>query len=230
MDEVNFRRGRKRIVYKAILFDYDGTLVQSMQCNFIAWQKALKDFDINIVEDDYLPLEGMSVKNLADHYINKYNIGAPNTTIANILVQKKEAYFKGTFTFITYRGVDSFLNLCESKKVTMVIVTTGLFDRIFFTTPLKFLSKFKFFITGDRFSNKRDAYLNAAENLKIKPEECLVIENAPLGIKAAKEAGMHVIGISTTVDKKYLIEADSVINSFNEILNVKEIQEIFNAK
>jgi beta-phosphoglucomutase len=217
-------------VYKAILFDYDGTLVQSMQCNFIAWQKALKDFNVTISEDDYLPLEGMSVKSLADHYISKYNIGAPNTIIANNLVHKKESYFKGTFTFITYRGVDSFLNRCESKKVTMVIVTTGLFDRIFFTTPLKFLSKFKFFITGDRFFDKKDAYLNAAENLKIKPEECLVIENAPLGIKAAKEAGMRVIGISTTLDKKYLSEADSIINSFDELLNTKEIQEIFNEK
>jgi beta-phosphoglucomutase len=213
-------------LYKAILFDYDGTLVQSMQCNFIAWQKALKDFNVNIIEDDYLPLEGMSVKNLARHYINKYNMG----TSVDTLIQRKEGYFKGTFTFSTYRGVDSFLNRCLSRKITIALVTTGLFDRIIFTTPLKFLSKFKFFITGDKFSNKKDAYLSAAGNLKLKPEECIAIENAPLGIKAAKEAGMKVIGISTTLDKRYLNEADSIIDSFDEIMNTKEMREIFDER
>jgi HAD superfamily hydrolase (TIGR01509 family) len=60
-------------------------------------------------------------------------------------------------------------------------------------------------------------FLYAAKQLGLTPERCVVIEDAPHGIKAAKNAGMYCIGISTTYAKDKLQEADQIVDSFSQI-------------
>jgi len=57
------------------------------------------------------------------------------------------------------------------------------------------------------------------EDLKLKSNECVVIENAPLGIKSAKSAGIYCIAIASTLDKSYLNEADESVTEFKELHN-----------
>ena len=60
-------------------------------------------------------------------------------------------------------------------------------------------------------------YLHAAAQLATDPAQCLVIEDAPNGIMAAKRAGMRCIGITTTLNGEYLKDADVIVSSFAEI-------------
>ena len=53
--------------------------------------------------------------------------------------------------------------------------------------------------------------------LELEPSECMVIEDSPHGIKAAKSAGMYCIGITTTYKKDKLFEADQIVDNFEEI-------------
>ncbi len=62
-----------------------------------------------------------------------------------------------------------------------------------------------------------EPYLKAAGLLGMKPSECLVIEDAPAGIRAARAAGMKVIGITSTYPASALQEADAVVNALAEI-------------
>jgi len=62
-----------------------------------------------------------------------------------------------------------------------------------------------------------EPYLKAAELLGMKPWECLVIEDAPAGIRAARAAGMKVIGITSTYPASALQEADAVVKALAEI-------------
>ncbi|MGN6608629.1 MAG: HAD family hydrolase [Jatrophihabitans sp.] len=59
-----------------------------------------------------------------------------------------------------------------------------------------------------------DGYLLAAELLSADPRDCLVVEDAPAGIEAAKHAGMHVIAVATTHNREDLHRADQVVDSF----------------
>lgn len=64
-----------------------------------------------------------------------------------------------------------------------------------------------------------EGYLLTSKKLGIKPSECMVIEDAPAGIRAAKAAGMRCIGITTTHSREELIESDIVIDELKEIQN-----------
>ncbi|HEV2855061.1 MAG TPA: HAD family phosphatase [Thermoanaerobaculia bacterium] len=70
---------------------------------------------------------------------------------------------------------------------------------------------------GGRAKPEPDLFLHAAAQLDAPPERCLVIEDSPRGIEAARRAGMMVIGLATTHDRELLTEADRVAGSFEEI-------------
>ena len=55
------------------------------------------------------------------------------------------------------------------------------------------------------------------KKLSVSPEESIVVENAPLGIKSAKTAGAYCIALTTTLDKEYLEEADEIVTNHQEL-------------
>ena len=64
-----------------------------------------------------------------------------------------------------------------------------------------------------------EIYLTTASKLNIAPGNCLVFEDAVVGVKSAKDAGMHVIGITTTQSADELKIADKVISGYKELMN-----------
>ena len=64
--------------YQGILFDFDGVLVQSMEDNFKAWQAATAEYGLTINEEDYLPLEGMPVKDVVIKLFGIYGRPVPD--------------------------------------------------------------------------------------------------------------------------------------------------------
>lgn len=75
-------------------------------------------------------------------------------------------------------------------------------------------------VTSDDVTNGKpdpEPYLKGAEGLGFAPVECLVIEDAPAGIQAARAAGMRVIGMASTYAGSKLAEADAVVPAFSRI-------------
>jgi HAD superfamily hydrolase (TIGR01509 family) len=70
---------------------------------------------------------------------------------------------------------------------------------------------------GFRTKPRPDLFLYAARRLQSEPKNCLVIEDAPFGIEAARRAGMTCIGLATTYPRQQLGKADLIVNSFEEI-------------
>jgi beta-phosphoglucomutase-like phosphatase (HAD superfamily) len=92
-----------------------------------------------------------------------------------------------------------------------------------------FIDFFDTIVTGEMtIKNKPnpDPFKLAAKKLNSLSSECLVFENAPLGIIAAKKAKMTCVAITNTNDHKELLNADFVINKYNDIYNDKKIKKI----
>lgn len=70
---------------------------------------------------------------------------------------------------------------------------------------------------GYRTKPRPDLFLHAARRLESKSENCVVIEDAPFGIEAARRAGMSCIGLATTYPREQLRKADLIVESFREI-------------
>ena len=91
------------------------------------------------------------------------------------------------------------------------------------TVPKNFLKKFDTVVSGDRtFRGKPfpDPYLKGLSDLNLKREECIAVENAPVGIKSAKNANLYCIAVCSTLDKSYLKEADEIVEEFKDLNKV----------
>lgn len=205
---------------KGILFDFDGVIAKTMEDNFNAWKKAMQDYGIEIKDENYYPLEGMALKEIAKKFCRKFNL---DKSLIDEIVKKKEKYYLKFHHFEFYPGVEEFIDILKFKKILVGLVTAALFDRLKKTLPDNFIKKFDTIVSGERTERGKpfpDPYLKGLCNLKLKNEECIVIENSPLGIKSAKRANLYCIAICSTLNTSYLNEADEIINEFKDLRKI----------
>ena len=129
---------------------------------------------------------------------------------------------------VFYPSVKEFIDLLHSRDIPIAIVSGGRSERIRSSAPSVFLDKFKTIITAE--STKRgkpfpDPYLEGARLLGFEAEDCIVVENAPLGIRSAKAAGAYCIAIASTVRRVKLREADEIVDVFQDLRDLISIRQ-----
>ncbi|GAB4341327.1 MAG: HAD family phosphatase [Calditrichia bacterium] len=205
---------------QALLFDFDGVIVQSMEDHYEGWRQALLEFGIEMPPEELYMLEGQGARVVASQLTRKYNLYSVSS---DYLAEKKNAIYDKIKKIRFYPNLLDVLNWGKERELKMAVVTGGGRDRVVKTLEEFGLSDyFMAIVTADDVENTKpspEPYLAAAQFLGVKPEDCLVIENAPLGIRSGKAAGMKVVAITTTLTPKYLKEADVVVNSFLELLD-----------
>jgi beta-phosphoglucomutase len=214
---------------KAVLFDFDGTLADTMQKHLIAWQKALSPYHINISSDDYFPLEGMGMRELAFKFTQKLSI--TETQINELVEEKKRIYKSQNQEIKFYDGVFDLLDKLAQKNIKIGIVTAGHMDQLVGTVGDEFLAHFDAIVTGEIVLKNKpypDPYLLGAEKIQVNPKECIVIENAPLGIQAAKAAKMYCIAIISTLPQSNLSLADEVVSDFHALQKSRTFSQLLN--
>jgi mannitol-1-/sugar-/sorbitol-6-phosphatase len=100
------------------------------------------------------------------------------------------------------------------------VVTSGTRDLASARLRLGGLQVPKVLVTAEDVANGKphpEPYLRGAKLLGVKPEECLVIEDAPAGIRSARAGGMKIVGFASTYKKEKLGEADAVVKTFAEL-------------
>lgn len=204
---------------KAILFDFDGVLVQSMEDHYLGWKKALKKYGIEMSQEELFMMEGQGVKAIANEISRKYNLPIEDTSA---IIKNKQKYYNKIKKYRYYPNLLDVLTWAKEKNLLQGIVTGGDRQRVLETLgSFGIQDFFTVIITGDEVSETKPSprpYLLAASELNVKPAECVVVENAPLGIRSGKAAGMKVIAITTTLNAHHLREADVVVANFSDLL------------
>ena len=205
--------------FEAILFDLDGTLADTMEDNFLAWKKSFEQYNTNITREDYFPLEGLNLLEISNIICKKYSLSSDNSSR---IVKLKNKYYLENHDFRFYPGAEELVNVLKKDKL-LALVSTSPREKLEKTVPKNFLKNFNVIISGDDVQHGKPApepYLKAIDALFLKPEQCIVIENAPFGIQSAKAAGIYCIALATTLSKKELKLADEIVC---DIKNLKEI-------
>lgn len=204
--------------YNTIIFDLDGTLINSMDQHYFAWSEILKDEGIVISQIQFNKLEGMNIYELMKR-LTKIS----DEKKIKLMVANKDKIFIENYVFKVNPGVEDLLERIKKLKIQCGIVTASSKFRIEQTIPLTFRNKFSVIITSDdKGPGKPDPwpYIQGLKKLGSNTEKTLVFENAPLGVKSAKAAGLTCIGIGTTVNRLSLKEADYFYSDFDEFNEV----------
>lgn len=207
---------------QAVLFDFDGVAVKSMEQHFEAWQKAFAEQGVQISGADFYVLEGQGIRvisrQLGEHY------GLNETQIEEVMDRKVNFYNQ----FMKLEFYDYFFDLLRNLKaqeIPMGIVTGGLRSRVQGIISTHFNGFFNCLVTVDDVERGKpfpDPFLRAAELLNVAPQKCIVVENAPLGIEGAVAAGMTVIAVTTTLPPDLLKQAHYVVHDFREAERIIE--------
>lgn len=209
---------------EAVLFDLDGTLVESMSM----WG----DIDVDYLKKFHLPvpkglqqaIEGLSMYQTAVYFKENFAI---KDSLEKIMDDwNRMAYEKYTTDIPLKSGVRAFLDKLKWKKIPCGIATSN--SRILTEAILKSHQVEDYFsamVSGDEIINGKpdpEVYLEAAKKLGANPERCLVFEDIPFGIIAGKRAGMTVCAVEDEYSMKDREEkirlADFYIKSYEELL------------
>ncbi|MDD3408895.1 MAG: HAD family phosphatase [Candidatus Pacebacteria bacterium] len=210
---------------KGVIFDMDGVITDNKEQDFLAWKRVFADFNLDLNMDGYKSFTGMKGEDIVSKYIK---LDANEEERASLTFRKEEYFIEEierTGIELT-EGIDKFLKDLKRNGIKMAVGTAAMrFKANAILTKLGVSEFFEIIVCGEDVSKGKpdpETYLKAAKLLNLKEEECVVIEDAPNGIKAAKDGGIKCIGITTTHKKEELGQADKIIDSFNE-LNVEEI-------
>jgi beta-phosphoglucomutase len=188
-----------------------------MEQHLEAWQHAFRRFNKVIKDSDFYQLEGRGVKAVVETLIRKFEI---DENLNEQLIDLKVAYYSKNFRPEFYDNLYSVLNLLKKHHIDMAVVTGGYRDRVTKIVKDYFDGYFSAIVTSDDVKNTKpfpEPYLKGATLLGYKPADCLVVENAPMGVSSAKKAGMKVLAITTTMTRDYLKEADIIVDNFAEV-------------
>ncbi len=180
---------------EALIFDLDGTLADTMPLHLEAWNHVAKEYGFEFTSKDHNVYAGIPTQKIVEMIAEKKQVEVDSS----LFVARKEAYFLSKFQTVTpIEPVAQFAYQLHGK-MKMAVGTGGVKDVARDTLEqVKLTSYFEVVISADDVTQHKpnpDTFLEAAKQLGVKPENCLVFEDAPNGFKAAHAAGMQCLDI-----------------------------------
>lgn len=207
---------------EAIIFDMDGTLVDTEPFNTEIERRQFSLNNLEISEEEHQKYLGVASdamwREIADNY-------ETSMSVAELIEQNHTEslrYFAELEQIPVMPNLFDLLKRLKAKNVKMAVASSStpeIIDLILTKTDLK--KYFRVIVSAQEAGKSKpepDVFLLAAEKLGVDRENCLVVEDSPNGIKAAKAAGMTCVayeGPGTNAQK--LHEADSIIQNYTEL-------------
>ena len=201
---------------KAIIFDCDGTLVDSEESHLSAWQKVAGNHTSTLTQDDYIQFVGGSDSSLSRILANRIGHHAPD----ELLIQKRDYFLEllhrglppieGTVSF-----VKELFKERDSHGLKLAVASAALkYEVLSNLKTLGFENLFDIVLSGHddlhEYSDpegvnkpKPYIYLHAAKLLGVKPSECIVIEDSHTGVTAGVNAGCFTVAIPNAFSKSH---------------------------
>ncbi len=207
---------------EAVLFDMDGVLVNSIAVHREAWNSALSEKNLPALDPRrYSSMLGKTSQDILTGYLDLHGLLLPISSQVDLIASKerylRELRKKG---IQTTPGVIHWLDFFKKKQILCSVASSGEMGHIVAVLELLDLSEyFASIVSGARLpASKPDPmiFLRAAASLGVNPEHCMVIEDAPAGIQAAKSANMLCCALATTLPRDELKQADLLLENLSQ--------------
>jgi beta-phosphoglucomutase family hydrolase len=210
---------------KAVIFDMDGVIVDSSHIHIEAEKQTMLKYGIRISSKELHKYTGMTAKFMFTELIKKYKL---NTTFEEIFDEKEKFLFKllEQDTRPT-KGVVHLVRKLKQENIKLGVASSAHKRLVeYVLEKLKISHLFDCIVSSEDITHSKpnpEIFLKSANELSVSPTDCLVIEDAKLGVEAAKNAGMQCVGyINPKSGNQDLSEADIVIDDFSK-LDIKEL-------
>lgn len=216
---------------RAFIFDMDGTIVDNMAFHSKSWmtffKRRGKDID---AEEFFRRTAGRQGKEIMRAYLGDDLPDAENLEL-NL---EKESVYRELYEphRKTVAGFDDLIAQAKLRGVALAVATAAPNANIAFTLDGLDLRRHFDAVVGAadvaRGKPNPDVFLLAAERCGAAPENCIVFEDAPLGVEAARRAGMRAVVLTTTLPAAAFAEFDNVIHIASDFSELT-IDELFAA-
>jgi beta-phosphoglucomutase-like phosphatase (HAD superfamily) len=182
-------------VFRAYLFDCDGTVADSMPLHYKAWKQALGEWGCRFDEDLFYAWGGKPVAEIISTLNEMQGLAMPVETVGK---RKESLYFA---QLDELKPVPEVLEHIEATygRIPLAVVSGGRRSSVERTlTAIHLLEKFKTIVGAEDYEKSKpapDSFLMAAGRLAVAPRDCLVFEDTDLGIEAATAAGMASVKV-----------------------------------
>jgi beta-phosphoglucomutase len=210
---------------KAVIFDLDGVIVDSEDAHIESEKRAFAKYGVNISAAELHKYAGATAKAMFTELINKYRL---KTTFQQMIKIKEEALYRLLDEDAEpMEGAIGLIDRLKEANVKLAIASSS--NKKWIEYILKKLGMTSLF---DRVIGAEDAahskpdpeiYSKATRALGLRPDECVVIEDAELGVEAAIRAGIKAVGYrNPRSGNQNLSKADMIIDDFSTL----EINEL----
>lgn len=206
---------------KAVLFDFDGVVVNSEPVHYKTFMDFTRPLGVTVSRNRwYKEFAGTGSKNIFTVLLGEAGI-RNEKTIDDYVERRKRVYGKLVKKGVVKKkpGIENFLKLLKKRKIKTAVVSGGHPENI--NTALSVLGLKRYFdvvIGSGNYKRRKphpDAFLAGAKKLKVKPGECIAIEDSVSGFNAAKKAKMKIVLMDSPA-MKYIKTKEKVIKNFKE--------------
>lgn len=205
---------------RGAIFDWDGVIINSAAHHELSWERLAKEVGKPLPENHFKRGFGMKNEVIIPELLKWTTV----PTEIRIMSLRKEAIYREVVREMglqALEGVESFLRTLQEAGIPCVIASSTHRENI--TTSLGVLGLEEFFSqivsSEDVKRGKPDpeVFLAAAQKIDIEPVDCIVFEDALVGIAAAHAAGMKVVAVPTTEPRENLAHADWIIDRLDRL-------------
>ena len=187
--------------FRAYLFDCDGTIVDSMPLHYVAWKKALADWNCPFEEELFYSWGGRPVREIIAALNQMHALEMPVDAVAK---RKEGLYFALEDQL---KAIPEVIEHIEAKHghIPLAVVSGSRRKSVLHSlSALGLVEKFDVLVCAEDYVRGKpapDCFLTAAEKLGVNPKDCLVFEDTEMGIEAARAAGMSWVKVPAPLER-----------------------------
>lgn len=206
-----------------VIWDLDGVLIDSSRQHLESWMSVLPRFDLSMSMELHEQTFGMNNREILTIMLGE----PPEADLLRRISLEKESAFREIIrgSVEPLSGAVELLELLHSAKMRQAIASSAPEENIrVVVDELQIGGYFRELVSGHDLPAKPDpaVYLEAARKIELDPEACVVVEDAVVGVRGAKKAGMRAVAVTTTHTANALQDADLIVDSLLD-LSVDEI-------